>query len=66
MVAVPRTPEQRTTADRLVELGLGRSPAPAEATPDRLREAVRDAGGAPRAADVIEARLAPAAATGAC
>ncbi|RFS81232.1 hypothetical protein D0T12_33210 [Actinomadura spongiicola] len=79
MVAVPTTPEQRTTADRITQLGLGRSLAPAEATPDRLRDAVRellddaatkqrlramrrdvrDAGGAPRAADAIEARLPP-------
>ncbi|WP_051939676.1 macrolide family glycosyltransferase [Phaeacidiphilus oryzae] len=40
MVAVPHTPEQRTTADRIAELGLGRVLAPAEATAERLREAV--------------------------
>ncbi|WP_242902949.1 macrolide family glycosyltransferase [Actinomadura terrae] len=42
MVAVPHTPEQQTTADRVAELGLGRCLSPAEATPDRLRAAVRD------------------------
>ncbi|TDD81300.1 macrolide family glycosyltransferase [Actinomadura rubrisoli] len=83
MVAVPSTPEQQTTADRVAELGLGQTFSPTEATPDRLRDAVRDllddaatkqrmramqhdvreAGGAPRAADAIEARLSSAKTT---
>jgi len=42
MVAVPHTPEQQTTADRLAELGLGTALAPADATAGRLRDAVRD------------------------
>lgn len=78
MVAVPHTPEQQTTADRIVELGLGYAVPPAEATAGRLRDSVRDlladpvvrrraaamqrdvraAGGAPRAADAVERRLA--------
>jgi MGT family glycosyltransferase len=77
MVAIPHTPEEQTTADRIAALGLGSTIAPADATAERLREAVRAllddpgvrqrlralqddlraAGGAPCAADAIEARL---------
>lgn len=84
MVAVPHTPEERTTAERIAALGLGSTLAPADATAERLREAVRGlldepatrqrlramqddlraAGGAPRAADAIEARLPREAAAG--
>ncbi|QDQ15904.1 macrolide family glycosyltransferase [Streptomyces spectabilis] len=79
MLALPRTPETQTTADRVVELGLGHTLAPADATADRLRSVVADlladasirqrltamqneirkAGGAPVAADAVEARLSP-------
>lgn len=41
-VVVPRTGEQDLVADRLVELGLGRSVKPAELTADGLRSAVLD------------------------
>lgn len=39
-VVVPRTGEQDLVAARVTELGLGRSIAPAELTPGRLRDAV--------------------------
>ncbi|MCI3935101.1 hypothetical protein MQV74_38240 [Streptomyces sp. AN091965] len=42
MLALPHTPEARTTADRIVERGLGHTLAPAEATADRLRSVVAD------------------------
>jgi MGT family glycosyltransferase len=77
MVAIPHTPEEQTTAERVAALGLGTTLAPTDATAEILREAVRGlldepttrqrlramqndlraAGGAPHAADAIEARL---------
>jgi MGT family glycosyltransferase len=77
MVAIPHTPEEQKTAERIAELGLGQMLAPAEASAQRLAEAVselladpkvkhrvremqqhvRTAGGAPRAADVVESQL---------
>ncbi|MFE7133415.1 macrolide family glycosyltransferase [Streptomyces sp. NPDC057638] len=39
-VVVPRTGEQELVAERVTELGLGRSVAPGEVTADRLRSAV--------------------------
>ncbi|MFD9883460.1 nucleotide disphospho-sugar-binding domain-containing protein [Streptomyces alboflavus] len=42
MLAIARTPETQTTADRIVELGLGRTLAPADTTADRLRAAVAE------------------------
>ncbi|MEW9553404.1 macrolide family glycosyltransferase [Nonomuraea sp. NPDC050783] len=47
MVAVPHTPEQRTTADRLAALGLGSVLVPTDVTAERLREAVRGLLGEP-------------------
>ncbi|MFD0416754.1 macrolide family glycosyltransferase [Streptomyces sp. NPDC127108] len=79
MLALSRAPEAQTTVDRIVELGLGRTLAPADVTAERLRavvagllgdgsvrqrltamqDEVREAGGAPAAADAVEARLSP-------
>ncbi|MDT0269600.1 glycosyltransferase [Streptomyces sp. DSM 44915] len=41
MIAVPQAVDQFTNADRLVELGVARRLDTAEATPERLREALR-------------------------
>ncbi|KIF76829.1 hypothetical protein QR77_29150 [Streptomyces sp. 150FB] len=82
MLAVPQMAEEQANADRIAELGIGRTLDPAGLTVDTLREAVRDlladdtvlrraralrdetraAGGAPAAADRIEARLRDGAA----
>lgn len=40
VVALPQMPEQRVTASRLAELGLGRCLEPAQQTPAAVREAV--------------------------
>ncbi|MBT2229268.1 macrolide family glycosyltransferase [Nonomuraea sp. NEAU-A123] len=41
IVAIPHTPEQQTTADRVAALGLGSTLTPTDATADHLRDAVR-------------------------
>jgi MGT family glycosyltransferase len=78
MLVVPHTPEHWMNAERVTELGLGRTLPPEELTAERLRAAVdelvedprvrdgvarasrqsREAGGAVRAADVLEGWLA--------
>ncbi|MDA0635763.1 glycosyltransferase [Nonomuraea sp. MCN248] len=40
-IALPQMAEQEANSDRIAELGLGVKLAPAEVTPDRLREAAR-------------------------
>src|SRR6185437_7938786 len=45
LIMVPQTPEQQVNARRTAELGLGRRLLMAEATAERLREAVAQVGG---------------------
>ncbi|MFI9723797.1 macrolide family glycosyltransferase [Streptomyces sp. NPDC052396] len=42
MLALPYTPEQQTTAERIAELGLGHTLTPTDATADQLRTIVAD------------------------
>jgi MGT family glycosyltransferase len=72
MVAIPMTPEQKSNADRVVELGLGSrrgndlgaavtrvSKDPdIRANLDRMRHVIRESGGVTRGADEIENYLA--------